>query len=113
MYMSSKVVTIRARSFSNVMGAARCLAGRKREASALREVVGDEFVAFKPIPTTAMYSFPEKCELTRMPQILVYCFLSGSSGSRASGESLVSFSPAGTVAHGGLSTYKRRWATSA
>ena len=60
---------MRARSFSNVIGAT--LPGRKREASAVREVVGDALVALMPMPTTETYSLAEKWEFTRMPQILV------------------------------------------
>lgn len=57
---------------------------RKRAASAFNDVVGAGFVALSPIPTTATYSLAEKCELTRMPQILLYCCWSGLVGSRAS-----------------------------
>lgn len=76
---------MRASSFSRVTGAAAAVrGGRKCETRALREVVGEVLVALRPMPTTETYSVDEKWELTRIPQILVYRFLSGSSGSRAS-----------------------------
>jgi hypothetical protein len=48
---------MRARSFSRVKGWVAGLGRKVRRA--LREVVGEEFVAFTPIPTTEMYSFEE------------------------------------------------------
>lgn len=54
MCSSSKVVKIRARSFSRVIGAV--LLPRKCAASAFKEVVGDALVALTPTPTTDVYS---------------------------------------------------------
>jgi hypothetical protein len=40
-------------------------------ARVVRAVVGEAFVAFRPIPTTEMYSFDMKWLFIRMPQIFV------------------------------------------
>lgn len=48
---------MRASSFSSVTGAV--FGERKRDRRAVRDVVGEAFVAFNPIPTTEMYSFTE------------------------------------------------------
>jgi hypothetical protein len=51
--MVSKVVRIRARSFSRVnAGRGDLLGDVRREMRALREVVGRALVVFRPMPTT-------------------------------------------------------------
>lgn len=63
---------MRARSFSSVTGLANALPGvAYLWARVVRAVVGEAFVAFRPIPTTEMYSFDMKWLFIRMPQILV------------------------------------------